>query len=144
MTMSTHSTHRSIPDIFVDLIGQMTGLLRTEAQLARTEVSEKISQAVSGLGFIIAGAVLMIPALVVLLDAAVAALTAQGIAAHWSALIVGGGVLLLGLILLLIGRSRMKADELMPNRTIEQLQRDAEVAKNQMTRDQNDTFQRAA
>jgi len=126
---------RSIPQIFTDLVNQLTNLLRKEAELARTEVSEKVTQAVAGLALIVFGAVLLIPALVILLEAAVAALDRVGFAPYWSALIAGGGALLLGLILMLIGLSRLKAERLMPRKTIEQLQQDASVAKQQMRND---------
>ena len=33
---------RSLPEVFTDLIRQLTTLMRTEAQLARTEMSEKV------------------------------------------------------------------------------------------------------
>jgi uncharacterized membrane protein YqgA involved in biofilm formation len=133
---------RSIPTIVTDLLGQLTTLVRQESKLARVEVSEKISQAALGLALIVGGAVLLMPALVILLEAAVAALMTAGFAAHWSALIVGGGVLVLGLIFVLVGVNRLKAENLMPNRTIHQLRRDAAVAEQQMRRD--DDLQRAA
>jgi len=123
---------RSIPDIFSDLVAQFTTLVQKEAQLARAEVSESIGKAISGLGFVIGGAVLLIPALVVLLDAAVAALTEEGhLAPYWSALIVGGVVLILGLALLAFGSSRLRPATMIPTRTMHQFQRDASVAKDQ-------------
>lgn len=123
---------RSLPEIFSDLIAQFTRLLQKEGQLARAEVSENIGKAATGLGFVIGGAVLLIPALVVLLDAAVAAITERGhLAPYWSALIVGGGVLIIGLLLLAFGASRLRPSNMVPTRTMQQLQRDASVAKSQ-------------
>src|SRR6185312_5702379 len=126
------SASRSLPDIFSDLVAQFTSLLQKEGQLARAELSENIGKAAMGLGFVIGGAVLLIPALVVLLDAAVAAITEQGhLAPYWSALIVGGVVLILGLALLAFGTSRLRPSNMIPTRTMQQLQRDASVAKAQ-------------
>lgn len=123
---------RSLPDIFSDLVAQFTSLLQKEGQLARAEVSENISKAATGLGFVIGGAVLLIPALVILLDAAVAAITERGhLAPYWSALIVGGAVLIIGLLLLAFGGSRLRPSNMIPTRTLQQLQRDASVAKAQ-------------
>jgi membrane protein DedA with SNARE-associated domain len=134
---------RSIPEIFTDLVAQLTTLLRTEGQLARTEMSEKISQVAVGLGQLLAGAVLLIPALVILLQAGVAALVQQmNIAEPWAALIVGGAALLIGLILALVGAGRLKAERLVPNRTIHQLQRDVSVARQEAR--ETDDYQRAA
>jgi hypothetical protein len=134
---------RSIPDIFVDLFKQLATLVRTEAQLARVEASEKMAQVAGGLGLVAGGAVLLIPALVVLLEAAVSALRERGFATPLAASIVGGSVLVIGLILLFVGVSRLKAKGLVPDKTIQQLQRDALMARNQM-RNNDDGVERAA
>lgn len=124
--------HRSVPELFTDLVSQVTALFRTEARLARAEINEKIAQAGSGVGMIAAGAVLLIPALVILLQAAVAALIDQGFQSYVAALIVGGAALLIGLIVALIGLNQLKVRKLMPQKTIEQLQSDAAFARNQV------------
>jgi hypothetical protein len=144
MAYSSFETRsRSFPDIFTDLFRQTTTLLSKEGQLARAEMSEKMSQIAVGIGLLVFGAVLLIPALVILLDAGVAALVRRGFEPPIAALIVGGAALAFGLILALIGLSRLKAKRLMPTRTIEQLQQDAAVAKHQMRSD-NEQIQRAA
>jgi uncharacterized protein YacL len=123
---------RAITDIFTDVLDQLTTLVSKETQLARAEMSEKVTQAAAGLGLIVGGAVLLIPALVILLQAAVSALVDNNVLTQpWSALLVGGIVLLIGLILAFVGMSRLKAENLVPNRTIHQLQRDVLVAKEQ-------------
>jgi len=122
---------RSISDIAMDVMNQLTTLLRKEGQLARAEVSEKVSRVAAGLGLLVGGAVLLIPALVILLQAGAAALEEQGFAQPLAALIVGGSALIIGLILAAIGISRLKVDRLVPYKTIYQLRRDASVAKHQ-------------
>jgi uncharacterized membrane protein YqjE len=134
---------RSIPDIFVDLLKELTTLVRTETRLARVEASEKMAEVAGGLALIVGGAVLLIPALVVLLEAAVSALQERGFAAPLAALIVGGSVLAIGLIFLSVGARRLKAKRLIPDKTIQQLQRDASMARNQMRND-DDGVKRAA
>jgi Putative Actinobacterial Holin-X, holin superfamily III len=130
------NNQRSVPEIIGDLFSQLTTLLRKEAQLARTEVSENIASLARGLGLIVGGAVLLSPALVILLQAGVAALTdTYGIRSYWSALIVGGAVLIIGIILLLVGISRLKLENIMPSKTVHQLQQDASVAKQKASRD---------
>jgi len=134
--MSVSNYPRSVPEIIGDLFSQLTTLLRNEAHLARAEMSENMISVGRGLGLIVGGAVLLIPALVILLQAAVAWLTqGYGMASYWSALLVGGGVLILGIILLLIGVSRLKIENIMPSKTVHQLQRDASVAKEQVSHD---------
>jgi hypothetical protein len=140
--MAYRSSQRSILDITSDLLAQFPILVRKEGQLARAELSEKISQVGMGLALIGVGAVLLIPALVVLLIAAVNALQEAGFEPAIAALIVGGSALLIGVILLFIGINRMKVEKLVPSRTIHQLQEDALVAKQQV-RAAND-YDRAA
>jgi hypothetical protein len=133
--MALGDNMRTVPELFTSAVSQLADLARTEGQLARAEISEKMTLAATGLGLIVGGAILLMPALVVLLEAAVAALVDNGIAPYWAALIVGGAGLLLGLILLLIGVSRLRAGKLVPDKTIQQLQRDAATARSQVRTD---------
>ena len=126
---------RSVPELFTSVVSQLADLMRTEGQLARTEISEKMTLAATGLGLIVGGAILLMPALVVLLEAAVAALVDNGIAPYWAAVMVGGACFVLGLILLLIGVSWLRAGKLVPDKTIHQLQRDAATARSQVRTD---------
>jgi hypothetical protein len=139
--MAFANQNRSIADLLGDVIAQLTTLLRKEAQLARVELSENVNRAAIGLGLIVGGAVLLIPALVILLEAAVAALEQNGMRAAEATAIVGG-FLVIGFILVAIGISRLRVQSLIPNKTIQQLQRDAATAKQQMRKDYD--LQRAA
>jgi membrane protein implicated in regulation of membrane protease activity len=129
------ANYRSISAILADLVSQFTALLRKEGQLARAEMTEKMREIAASLGLVVGGAVLLIPALVILLQAAVAGLVAAGLAVGWASLAVGGVVLLIGLVLLAVGISRLKAQSLMPSKTIEQLQRDATLASHEIRND---------
>ena len=133
--MALADNTRTVPELFTSVVSQLADLMRTEGQLARAEISEKMTLAATGLGLIVGGAILLMPALVVLLEAAVAALVDNGIAPYWSALLVGGACLLLGLILLLIGVSWLRSGRLMPDKSIHQLQRDAATARSQVRTD---------
>jgi hypothetical protein len=133
--MAYTETNRPISAIFVDLVNQLTALVRKEGQLARAEMSENMSQIGVALGLVVGGSVLLIPALVILLQAAVAGLAAAGLAAGWASLVVGGAALVIGLALLAFGVSRLRAGRLVPTKTIQQLQRDAAVATQQVRND---------
>jgi Putative Actinobacterial Holin-X, holin superfamily III len=125
--------NRSIADIFTDVVNQFTTLLGKEGQLARAEISEKITQVAVALGLIVGGSVLITPALVILLQAGVSALITNNIIGEpWAPLIVGGVVLVIGIILLLVGMSRLRAEALVPNKTLQQIQSDVRVAKQQV------------
>jgi len=130
--MNSNGSGRTVVDIVRDLLAETTTLLRKESQLARAEISEKVDQAVRGVGLVIAGAVLLIPALVVLLGAAVFAMIDAGIDARWAALAVGGVALIVGVLLALLGVRAMRADELMPRKAIAHVRRDLSMAKNQL------------
>src|SRR5258705_11169148 len=130
--MALAGNTRNVPELFTSVVGQLADLMRTEGQLARAEISEKMTLAATGLGLIVGGAILLMPALVVLLEAAVAALVDNGIAPYWAALLVGGACLLLGLILLLIGGRWLRASKLLPDKTIHQLQAEPATTRSQM------------
>jgi len=140
MTLATN--RQTVPELLTSLVTQTTELMRTEGQLARAEISEKMTLATTGLGLLVGGAILLMPALVVLLEAAVAALVESGLAPYWSALAIGGGCFILGLILLLIGVRWLRAGKFIPDKTIHQLQRDAATARSQVRTD--DVEKRAA
>jgi Putative Actinobacterial Holin-X, holin superfamily III len=125
----TSTNVRPFPEIFSDLIQQLSLLVRKETQLARAEVSEKAGRALSGIGMMMVGAILLIPAMVILLQAAMAALVENGMSASQASLIVGGAAFILGMILALVGWSWVKPASLVPDKTIDQLQQDAAVAR---------------
>jgi hypothetical protein len=123
-------SRRSIPELAGSVFRQLAELMRTEGMLARTEMTEKMSHMGTGLGLLLGGAVLAMPALVILMESAVAALVENGIAPYWAALLIGGLSLLIGLMLLSMGASWLRAGNLVPNRTMQQLQYDANAARN--------------
>ena len=130
--MNPNGNGRSVVDIVRDLFTETSTLLRKEGQLARAEISEKVDQAVRGLIFIVAGAVLLVPALVVLLGAAVAAMIDRGFDAANAALVVGGVALVVGLVLAVLGVRAIKIEQLRPDRTIADVQRNVSLAKHQL------------
>jgi len=123
---------RSVPALFSDLIENVTTLFRKEVQLAKTELSEKAAQAGTASTSIGIGGVILLGALIMFLHAIVAWLAVAGIGPHWGFLIVAIVVGIIGYVALQKGISNLKASRLMPTRTVEQLQRDAAVAKEQV------------
>lgn len=127
----THN-NRSMIDLFTRLVDQMSLLFRKEVELAKAEASQKASQVGSGVVKMAIGGVLMIPALVILLQSAVAWLAVVDVDPRWGALIVGAVVAVIGIALMMSGRSATKSTNLAPRRTTHQLQRDAAVMKEQV------------
>lgn len=122
-------TNRSIPDILTDLAKEFASLFRSEIRLARAEVSEKIALLGFSLALMVAGAVFVMAALVLVLQALVAVLIDQGFTPPAAILLVAAGAVILGIVLVGTGVSRLRARRLAPTRTVEQLQHDAAVAR---------------
>ncbi|MGP1355254.1 phage holin family protein [Roseicyclus sp.] len=112
-----------------DALEHVTALVRKELDLFRAELQENTNKAFAAVGMIIGGVVLLLVALNVLAAAFVAWLTAAGISAGWSSLIVFGVLAVIALILLLTGRSNLRAASLAPTRTTKNLRRDAQTLK---------------
>jgi drug/metabolite transporter (DMT)-like permease len=126
-----HADDRSLKELLADLTHSVTTLFRKEIELARAEISEKLSQAGVAAGAVAAGAILALAALIVLLQALVIALSELGVAPALSALIVGGVVAIIAFALIYKGMNDLKASNLAPTRTVEALRRDAHMVKEQ-------------
>ena len=128
----TRSQSSSIAALFSNLANEVIVLVRKESELAKVEMREKSRQAMGAAASIaIAGAVLF-SGFLVLLAAAVFGLNTvlPPATTPWlSALIVGGVVTLVGLIMLQAGRSKLKQESLMPSRTLASLRRDKSLAR---------------
>ena len=123
---------RSLIGLFSDLWRETQTLVHQEAELAKAEISEKVSQVTTGAGEIAAGGAILFAGFIVLLFAAVGALELLLPTEHaaWLApLIVGLIVMIVGYIVFASGRKQMKAQSLAPQRTLESLQQDARLAK---------------
>ncbi len=124
---------RSLVGLFSDLWRETSTLVHNEAQLARAEISEKLSQAGTGAAAIAAGGAILFAGFLVLLFAAVGALELMLDTEHsiWLApLIVGVVVMIAGYIALAKGRKELKADNLLtPQRTMQSLRDDARLAR---------------
>jgi uncharacterized membrane protein YqjE len=124
-------TQKPLSALFGDLFHEVTELVRGEVQLAKAELSEKVSQAESGAISFIGAYVLTFIGLLILLEAAVIGLAI--IVEPWlSALIIGAAVMFIGLILASVARSNLKAHNMAPQATMESLRKDKQLLKEQM------------
>jgi len=124
---------RPLTSLIADLATETTTLVRKEVELARAEVSEKVSQAAAGAISLAAGGFVALLGLIYILLAAVYALSR--IVPDWAAaLIVGGVVTLIGVFMLLAGKKKISATNLQPERTIETLKDDKRWAQSQLQR----------
>jgi apolipoprotein N-acyltransferase len=124
-------TGKSIPELFSELVDHLPRLFRKEVQLAKAEAAEKVQQATGAIVYMAIGGVVLLSALIMLLHAIVAWLVVLGIDVQWGSLIVALVVGILGYILLQKGMSDIKASNLKPTRTVEQLRTDARATREQ-------------
>jgi len=126
-------TDRPLTGLLTELAQETTTLVRKEVELAKAEVSEKVSQATTGAVSLAAGGLVAFAGLIFLL-LAVTYYLATMMEPWLAALIVGGVVTLVGVILVVIGKSRLNACNLQPTRTLATLQDDKRWAKEQLGR----------
>lgn len=124
---------RSIGDLLGDMVTQLSTLFRKELQLARAEMNEKAAEAGGAIPGIAGGGALAFGGLILLLMAAAALVSRLlDLAPGWGLLIVGVIAGVAGYALIRGGLATLKATNLTPHRTAEQLSRDAQAAKEQV------------
>lgn len=133
------ASSRSIPDLVTKLFRDVSDLFRKESELIRSEMSDKVSQLQAGVGKIAAGAITLLVALFTLTQALVLAVaellgTVEPTDDNtgWAALIVGGIFAAIGAFLVRSGTTDLSPENLTPDRTANQVRRDAELAKEQI------------
>ncbi|MGH8228060.1 MAG: phage holin family protein [Steroidobacteraceae bacterium] len=109
---------RSIREVAQEIIGHVEEIIRAEARLARAELRQEASAAAKAGVILLVGAVLGLYGLGFLLLALVYGL-ALLFASWWiGAIIVGGGLAILALPLIAVGRGRMSSITPLPERTL--------------------------
>ena len=129
--MSGVQETRSIPELISTLTGDLATLVRKESELVRTEVSEKLTQATKAGQQLGMGAALLLGAFLVLLQALVLAL-GKFMDPLWASIVVGVVVGLLGYSLVKGATKKVTPAQLTPDRSARQLNKDAQLVKEQM------------
>jgi len=127
--MSLSQDLNDIPKLFGDAVEQLGKLVQNEAQLARTEMGEKIAQAGIGTAYLAGAAALSIPVLVMLLMALAIFLIQAGVPPVGAYLASAAVAAMIGGILASVGLNRLKPENLTPKVTIKQVSRDVATAK---------------
>jgi hypothetical protein len=128
----TQAENRSLIALFSDLFRETSTLVRQEAELAKAEISEKVSEVGKGIAALAIGGAIVFAGFIVLLFAA-----SNGLAmmlpeehANWLApLIVGLAVMVLGFIALGIGKHELSRTNFTPSRTLDSLRQDGQLIK---------------
>ena len=127
--MTTNPDNRSFSELISGGLEQVTALFRSEIQLAKAEMTRKVTTATAAIAMMVAGLAFAIATLVMLLTTVATFLAEAGLGAGLSFLIatVLGGVLT-GL-LVWMGIQKLKSETVVPERTVRQVQMDAQAAK---------------
>lgn len=126
---SATGDNRSVATLLSDAMAHVSTLVRREVDLARAEMNENVSRAVTAIGLLVGAVVIALTALNVLSAALVAAIAELGIDEGWAALIVGALWAVIAFALASKGINDLKGSSLAPTRTTKNVRRDAETVK---------------
>ncbi len=121
---------RSLGELFAELTKETTSLVRQEVALAKTEMSQKATEAGKDIGFLGAGGALAYAGLLAIIAGIILAL-GELIPLWVSALLVGLLVAAIGYFLVRRGLNALKQVKPVPEQTIQTLKEDKEWAKDQ-------------
>ncbi|MCV2868861.1 phage holin family protein [Defluviimonas sp. WL0002] len=120
---------RSTGDVLKDLLQQITRILRGEVALARAEVGQSVREAGRGIALVVAAVVIALSALNVLSAALVTALVELGLTPMWAAAAVAALLCAVALIFAVLGIRKLQPSHLAPDKTVENVRRDADRIK---------------
>ncbi|MGH7509513.1 MAG: phage holin family protein [Gemmatimonadales bacterium] len=121
---------RSLGELFGQLSEDMSLLFRQEIQLARAELSEKISRVSANLMSVFAGGLVAYVGGLAIVAALILGLhQLAGISPWISALIVGALLTVVGYSMLNRGLGELKRLDLAPRRTVENIKEDVQTIK---------------
>jgi hypothetical protein len=118
----------SVTGLIKSLADDVTHLFSQEVALAKTELRSAVKDLKAGVLSLAVGLGILFAGFIVLLGAAVAGLAL--VMDTWlAALIVGGVVAIIGLILLMKAKKSLNPDTMVPNRTIDSLKKDEAMVR---------------
>lgn len=129
--MQEIKNERSLGELFAELMGETSTLVRQEIVLAKTEITQKATRAGKQVGFLVVGGAVAYAALLVLLAAVVMGL-AEVMPAWVAALLVGAATAAVAYLLVTKALAALKAADLTSSVTVETLKEDAQWVKGQM------------
>ncbi|MGB3627263.1 MAG: phage holin family protein [Henriciella sp.] len=123
---------KSTPQLIRETFGQVSDILQKEVRLARAEFKEGMGNIKSGLTMTVLGAAFAISGLTVLLGGIAVGLAS--VMSLWlAAVIIGVASLLIALIVINMGSSRLDPGELEPERTEKTMSANVKLAKEHLS-----------
>ncbi len=129
--MANSSDDRSLGELFASLSKDTTRLVRQEIELAKNEISAKVSETGKNVASLVIGGAIAYAALILIL-AAIAVGLAQIMEPWLAVLSVGIVVAIIGLVLVQKGINALKNLSFVPEKTIQTLKEDKEWAQQQI------------
>lgn len=126
--MTPMPEERSIAQLVGDSLAELAKLVQNEIDLARAELSDKVTVTAEAVKLMAAGAVLLIPGVVLILLAIASELVQLGLSAPLSYLGTGAGAVIIAIALAWAGMSRLSASALRPSATLDEFRRDKIMA----------------
>ena len=123
---------RSIGDLFSELAGETSTLIRQEMALAQVEMTEKATKVGKNVGYLAVGGAIGYAGLLAI-TAGVILLLSYVIPAWLAAIIVGGAIGIASYLMISSGLAALRNMDLTPNATVKTIKEDARWLKNQVT-----------
>ena len=130
--MNPVGEEQSLGQLFSELTEESRTLVRQEIQLAKTELSEKVTGIGTDIGSMVGGVAVLYAGFLVVLAALVIALS-HVIGAGWAALLVGVVTLAIGGWLVMRGLHDIKGRNLKPEKTAQSLKETKQWVKQQVS-----------
>ncbi|HEX5885024.1 MAG TPA: phage holin family protein [Pyrinomonadaceae bacterium] len=123
--------NKPLGDLFSDLAGEMSELVRKEVTLAKLEVGQKARHIGKNIGYLVVGGAVAYAAMLAIIAGIVMLL--DGVMPNWVAAIVVGVVVgIIGWLLIGKARAALQATDITPQQTVETLKEDAAWVKQQI------------
>ena len=135
--MAAHNTAhnltngRTLSEVLQDIVANIQEIFRSEFRLAKTEIQIEATKAVRSSIPLVIGFLLSLYALGFILLAAVHALSIV-VDAWLAALIVGVAILVIAIMLVSVGRKRLKQVKVVPEKTVVTVKENVQWAKHQI------------
>ena len=123
--------NKPLGDLFSDLAGEMSELVRKEVALAKVEVGQKAKYVGKNVGYLVVGGSVAYAAMLTIIAGIVMLL--DKVMPNWgAALLVGVVVGIVGWLLISKARAALQATDITPQQTVESLKEDAAWVKQQI------------
>lgn len=121
----------SVPGLVRRLTNELSTLFRQELALAKSEMTHAVSDIKTGVSSVAMGGGVLYAGILFLLGG-IMLLLAYWVVLPVAALIVGAVVAIVGAIMLRSGTKKMSSDSLTPDRTVESVRKDSDMARRKM------------